>query len=36
MIHPKYIQKFSELETPFYFYDLGLLKETLEKAITGK
>ena len=25
-----YLQRFQQLETPFYFYDLGLLKQTLE------
>ncbi len=28
------ILKFSELETPFYYYDLGLLKKTLATLIT--
>lgn len=34
----KYINRFKELETPFYFYDIPLYKETLElakKEITG-
>ena len=32
MIKGKYIQRFNELETPFYFYDLELLNETLKKV----
>ena len=32
------IEKFKALETPFYYYDMELLKETLEviKAESGK
>lgn len=32
MIPQKYIQRFNELETPFYFYDLVLLNKTLKKV----
>lgn len=31
MFTQKHIEHFSSLETPFYFYDLGLLKKTLEE-----
>ena len=30
MIKQQYIEQFQQLETPFYFYDLDLLRETLE------
>ncbi|HEX2977297.1 MAG TPA: diaminopimelate decarboxylase [Bacteroidales bacterium] len=30
MINHKYISKFREIETPFYFYDLDVLRSTLE------
>lgn len=30
MIDAKYIDKFGELETPFYFYDLNVLRSTLD------
>ena len=38
MLNPKYINRFQSLETPFYFYDLELLRETLQiaKAESGK
>ncbi|MDA3930435.1 MAG: diaminopimelate decarboxylase [Prolixibacteraceae bacterium] len=38
MIQPKYINHFKALETPFYFYDLELLRETLQavKAESSK
>lgn len=29
IIHPKYIEKFKRIETPFYYYDLELLRDTL-------
>ena len=32
MVKGKYIQRFKELETPFYFYDLELLNKTLQKV----
>jgi len=32
MIDSKYIEKFRQIETPFYFYDLGVLRSTLEKV----
>jgi diaminopimelate decarboxylase len=30
MIGKKYIEKFGQIETPFYFYDLDVLRKTLE------
>lgn len=30
MINQTYIERFKQLETPFYFYDLDLLRETLQ------
>ena len=33
MIAPEFIQRFNELETPFYFYDLDLLRKTLDSAL---
>ncbi|MDZ7622948.1 MAG: diaminopimelate decarboxylase [Ignavibacteriaceae bacterium] len=33
MFNEKIISKFNQLETPFYYYDLGLLKKTLDELI---
>lgn len=30
MINKKYLEKFNQIETPFYFYDLEVLRNTLE------
>jgi diaminopimelate decarboxylase len=30
MINKKYLQKFSSIQTPFYFYDLDVLRSTLD------
>lgn len=35
MINENYISKFREIETPFYFYDLDLLRSTLEAVRKG-
>ncbi len=35
MVSQEYTQKFNELETPFYFYDLDLLKSTIEVALNA-
>jgi len=32
MFNPNLIQKFQSLETPFYYYDLQLLEQTLSRA----
>lgn len=34
MIGKKYIEKFREIETPFYFYDLDILRSTLQVVKT--
>jgi diaminopimelate decarboxylase len=35
MFNTSIIQKFEQTETPFYYYDLGLLRETLEACRTA-
>lgn len=34
MIEPSYIEQFRNMETPFYFYDMDLLRETVKLAQT--
>ena len=34
MFNEEIISKFNQIETPFYYYDLGLLKKTLDELIT--
>jgi diaminopimelate decarboxylase len=33
MFNEEHISKFNQLETPFYYYDLGLLRKTLDELI---
>jgi len=35
MFNPDTISRFNKLETPFYYYDLGLLRQTLEACKTA-
>ncbi|MBW8323383.1 MAG: diaminopimelate decarboxylase [Prolixibacteraceae bacterium] len=32
MIEPRFIEQFRKMETPFYFYDMNLLRKTIETA----
>ena len=34
MIEPRFIEQFSNLKTPFYFYDMDLLRKTIEMVKT--